>query len=72
MGGKVLDYEAKDILNRGIEQGIEQGMSIGKKEAAIENAKEFFHNGASYELVCASIKILSDEDLQAIYKSIKN
>ena len=26
MGGKILDYEAKDILNQGITQGIEQGI----------------------------------------------
>lgn len=25
MGGKVLDYEAKDILKRGIRQGLEEG-----------------------------------------------
>lgn len=29
MVGKVLDYEAKDILNRGISQGISQGLSQG-------------------------------------------
>ena len=26
MGGKILDYEAKDILNQGISQGISQGI----------------------------------------------
>ncbi|MCR4605490.1 MAG: hypothetical protein K5639_05770 [Eubacterium sp.] len=26
MGGRVLEYEEKDILNRGIEQGMEQGL----------------------------------------------
>lgn len=26
MGGKVLDYEAKDILKRGIRQGLEEGL----------------------------------------------
>ena len=36
MGGKVLDYEASDILNRGIEQGIEQVIC-----ALIENCREF-------------------------------
>lgn len=64
MGGKVLDYEAKDILNRGIEEG--------KKAEAMENAKELFRHGASYELVRASIKVLSDEELQKIYQSEKN
>ena len=26
MGGKVLDYEAKDILKQGIRQGLEEGL----------------------------------------------
>ena len=42
------------------------------KEAVIAKEKEsalrFFKNGASYELVRASIISLSDEELQAIYK----
>jgi flagellar biosynthesis/type III secretory pathway protein FliH len=29
MGGKILDYEAKNILNKGISQGISQGRSQG-------------------------------------------
>jgi hypothetical protein len=29
MGGKILDYEAKNILNKGISIGISQGISIG-------------------------------------------
>lgn len=28
MGGRILNYEAKDILNRGIAQGIGRGMEI--------------------------------------------
>ncbi len=44
MGGKVLDYEASDILNRGIEQGIERGIEQGIEQvicALIENCREF-------------------------------
>ncbi len=55
MGGKVLDYEAKDI----------------KKGEARDNAKELFRNGVSYEIVRASIKILSDEELQTIFMDSK-
>lgn len=32
MGGKVLDYEAKDILRQGIAQGLSQGLSQGRSE----------------------------------------
>ena len=28
MGGEVLDYPAKRILNRGIEEGIEEGIKV--------------------------------------------
>ena len=31
MGGQVLDYEAKRILNRGKELGKEAGIELGKK-----------------------------------------
>lgn len=36
MGGKVLDYEAKDILKQGIEQGIEQGIAQGIEQIALK------------------------------------
>lgn len=42
-----------------------------KKEAA-ESAKKFFENGVSYEVVRASITLLSDEELQKIYKKVNN
>ena len=32
MGGQVLEYEAKTILNKGIKQGIEQGIKQGVKQ----------------------------------------
>ena len=58
MGGQILDYEAKRILNK------------GKKEEATQNAYNLFKNGASYELVRASIEGLSDEELQSIYSEV--
>ena len=41
------------------------------KEAAMEHAYNFFRNGASYEIVRASIESLSDEELQEIYQRAK-
>ena len=32
VGGKILEYEAKDILRRGISQGLSQGWREGEKE----------------------------------------
>lgn len=40
------------------------------KEAATKTALKFFQNGVSYDVVRASIDMLSDEELQAIYKTV--
>lgn len=40
MGGKILDYEAKRILNRGISQGISQGITRGKFELLDEMVQD--------------------------------
>lgn len=48
----------------------ERGIEIGSEKTAKENAKKFFENGASYELVRASIEQLSDEVLQEIYNEV--
>lgn len=42
------------------------------KQTEKENALRFFQNGATYELVRASITSLSDEELQKIYQEAKN
>lgn len=39
-------------------------------QACKNNARKLFENGASYELVRASIDILSDEELQEIYDEV--
>ena len=40
MGGRVLEYEAKTILNEGMKQGMKQGVQQGLQEGAIKKAKE--------------------------------
>ncbi|MGN0306822.1 MAG: hypothetical protein ACI4DN_01270 [Lachnospiraceae bacterium] len=40
MGGKILDYEAKDILLRGRTEGREEGRIEGRKEGRIEGREE--------------------------------
>ena len=44
MGGRVLEYEAKTILNEGMKEGMKQGMKQGVQqglqEGAIKKAKE--------------------------------
>lgn len=58
------------IYNDGIADGISQGISQGKIEEAINNARKLFKNGDPYELVRASIEILTDEKLQSIYDEV--
>ena len=50
------------IYNDGVAQGIEK--------EALENARNFFMNGVSFQLVRDSIKSLSDETLQRIYDEV--
>ena len=38
MGGKIVDYEAKTILNKGIKQGLEQGLEQGLAQGRLESA----------------------------------
>ena len=54
------------IYNDGIADGISQGIS----QAATDNAREFFKNGATFELVCASITGISKEEIQKIYDEV--
>ncbi len=58
------------IYNDGVADGIAQGISQGISQNAIESARNFFINGAPYELVRASISGISDENLQEIYNEV--
>jgi hypothetical protein len=52
----------------GLSEGKELGLSEGKETEAIANAKMLFKNGASMELVSASITTISKEKLEEIYE----
>ena len=49
---------------------LEEGRKEGIETASITHAKELFQNNAPYSLVRASIKELSDEELQDIYDEV--
>lgn len=63
---KELGKEIEEMCN--LADAIEER---GIKRGSEENAKKLFENGASFELVRASIEILSDEELQSIYNEVK-
>ena len=68
MGGKVLEYEAKTILKKGINQGIEQGINQGieqerqQLEAAViglksgKSADDLIKAGIDSETVTLALK----------------
>ena len=74
-GGKVtmctfVDRMVDLGIEQGLEQGIEQGLEQGREKEAYSNAVMFFKNGASFELVAASITSISREELEKIHKEV--
>jgi hypothetical protein len=62
MGGQILEYEAKNILNQGISEGISQGINQGAsilsdiiKRLTVENRQDEIE------------RVLSDEKLRNEY-----
>ena len=51
MGGKVLNYEAKDILNKGIKQGLERGKADGKHEERIALIRQMLSKDMSKDMI---------------------
>lgn len=45
VGGKILEYEAKDILRRGISQGRQEGEKTGIKKGEINMCIQLIHDG---------------------------
>lgn len=53
-----------------VEEYAKQRAEEATKAEARKNARKFFENGATYEMVRASIDMLSDEELQSIYEKV--
>lgn len=51
MGGQILEYEAKDIRNKGIQIGI----TIGKEEGIAELIIKMHKNGFTTEQIASAI-----------------
>lgn len=79
---KYIDFSLNEELKREVDVMSGLGMSIleegriegrmeGREQAAIENVKMLFKNGASMELVMSSIQILSEQKIRQIYEEIK-
>ena len=75
MGGKVLNYEAKDILNRGRAEGRREGREAGRTEGEaagikkVQSAVKLFNSGKSVQEVSARTE-LSQEIVAELEQSI--
>ena len=80
MATKFLTPEELNNLKEGIKMtelgtiiyndGLSDGISKGIEKNALENARNFFMNGVSFQIVRDSIDSLSDETLQKIYEEV--
>ena len=59
------DIRAAEALKIGIQQGIQQG----EEKKAIEDARNFYVNGVSIELIAKSLK-MTEEQVKEIVKDV--
>lgn len=63
-----FDQEQYDRIRRS--EGYEDGISQGAQQKAIEDAKSFYANGASIELIAKSLG-MTKEQVQEIVKDVE-
>ena len=68
MGGKVLNYEAKDILNRGRAEGRLEGRREGEEQTKIQIAKKLLALGNDIQSV-ADLAELPEETVERLARS---
>lgn len=62
---------SEELFKKGVfEEGRIAGHAAGLEEGAIHNARNFFKNGVSFDIVRKSIENLSDEQLRKIYDEV--
>ena len=69
MGGKVLNYEAKDILNRGRREGRAEGRREGEEYTKIQIATKLLSMGNDIKSV-AELAELPQETVEKLAQSI--
>ena len=57
-------------LAEGHEKGLAEGLAEGREEKSIEDARNFYANGASIELIANSLK-MTEEKVKEIVKDVK-
>ena len=72
MGGKVLEYEAKDILRKGIAEGISQGISQGFSQGQFQTLADLVRDGLLSISKAAERLDISVEDFEKKLKEYSN
>ena len=57
MGGKILNYEAKDILNRGRQEGLKEGRQEGIEKGKLEVALDMLKEKLSLDMIARITKL---------------
>ena len=56
-----MNLHDRDIQRAARREGIAEGIEQGARETAIENAKNFYKNGVSKEIIAKSLNMSLDE-----------
>ena len=63
MGGKILDYEAKDILNKGRNEGRAEGIVLGQTQMLTQLVLSKLKKHKSPEAIADTLEISGDKVL---------
>ena len=63
MGGKILDYEAKDILNKGRNEGRAEGIVLGQTQMLTQLVLSKLKKHKSPEAIAEALEISEDKVL---------
>ena len=63
MGGKILEYEAKDILNKGRNEGCAEGMVLGQTQMLTQLVLSKLKANKSPEVIADALEISEEKVL---------
>ena len=66
---QTIDDEKDDAYEEGLSVGRAEGLAQGASQKAVEDARNFFANGASIELIAKSLK-MSESEIRELTKDI--
>ena len=64
-----LEKGLKQGMQQGLEQGIQQGMQQGAQQKAIEDARSFYANGVSVDIIAKSLNMTMDQVKEIVSES---